>query len=51
MFMKGILEHPLVSKLDVVAKFITIVEHKQIKKYFEEEIKLLSPEGFNEFVS
>lgn len=41
--MKGILEHPLLSKLDVVSKFISIVEHKQIKKYFEEESKLIPP--------
>lgn len=35
-FMRGLLDHPLLSSSLILNNFITIAEHKQIKKYFEE---------------
>jgi hypothetical protein len=33
MFMKGIFEHPVLSQLEIVSRFVSLVEHKQIKAY------------------
>lgn len=35
-FMRGLQDHPLLSSSDILRNFLTIAEHKQIKKYFEE---------------
>jgi hypothetical protein len=51
LFMRALLEHPLLARLPIVHSFLSIPDHKQLKAFLEGFDKAKPPRGLGEICS